>query len=236
MSTRSPPCRARRRSATSTGPPTLPISSPTSIPTTTPKPGRPEAFEPDMTSTSLRTLYPEIEPFDSGHARRRRRASHLLGAGRHAGRQAGRLPAWRAGRRHLAAPPAPVRSRSSTTSCCSTSAAAANPRRMPNSSANTTWHLVADIERLREMAGVERWQVFGGSWGSTLALAYAETHPERVSELVLRGIFTLTPARARLVLSARRLANVSGQMGALLVARSRPRSAHDMIAAPIAAA
>ncbi|WP_152045434.1 prolyl aminopeptidase [Aureimonas psammosilenae] len=58
-------------------------------------------------------------------------------------------------------------------------------------SANTTWHLVADIERLREMAGVERWQVFGGSWGSALALAYAETHTERVSELVLRGIFTL---------------------------------------------
>jgi len=60
--------------------------------------------------------------------------------------------------------------------------------------ANTTWHLVADIERLREMAGVEKWQVFGGSWGSTLALAYAETHPERVSELVVRGIYTLTKA------------------------------------------
>ncbi|WP_431219023.1 prolyl aminopeptidase [Leifsonia xyli] len=56
---------------------------------------------------------------------------------------------------------------------------------------NTTWHLVDDIERLREHLGVERWQVFGGSWGSTLALAYAETHPERVTELVLRGIFTL---------------------------------------------
>ena len=56
---------------------------------------------------------------------------------------------------------------------------------------NTTWHLVADIERLREMVGAERWQVFGGSWGSTLALAYAEKHPERVSELIVRGIFTL---------------------------------------------
>jgi proline iminopeptidase len=56
--------------------------------------------------------------------------------------------------------------------------------------ANTTWHLVADIERLREMVGVERWMVFGGSWGSTLALAYAQTHPERTSELVLRGLFT----------------------------------------------
>ncbi|WP_454848862.1 prolyl aminopeptidase [Rhizobium binxianense] len=60
--------------------------------------------------------------------------------------------------------------------------------------ANTTWHLVADIERLREMAGVEQWLVFGGSWGSTLALAYAETHPDRVSELVLRGIYTVTRA------------------------------------------
>ena len=56
---------------------------------------------------------------------------------------------------------------------------------------NTTWHLVDDIERLREHLGIERWQVFGGSWGSTLALAYAETYPERVTELVLRGIFTL---------------------------------------------
>ncbi|MFO0697286.1 MAG: prolyl aminopeptidase [Polyangiales bacterium] len=56
---------------------------------------------------------------------------------------------------------------------------------------NTTWHLVADIERLREHLGIERWQVFGGSWGSTLALAYAETHPTRVTEIVLRGIFLL---------------------------------------------
>lgn len=57
--------------------------------------------------------------------------------------------------------------------------------------ANTTWHLVADIERLRVHLGIERWQVFGGSWGSTLALAYAQTHPNRVTELVLRGIFML---------------------------------------------
>jgi len=56
---------------------------------------------------------------------------------------------------------------------------------------NTTWHLVEDIERLREHLGIERWLVFGGSWGSTLALAYAETHPQRVTELVLRGIFLL---------------------------------------------
>ncbi|MDE2291973.1 MAG: prolyl aminopeptidase [Elusimicrobia bacterium] len=56
---------------------------------------------------------------------------------------------------------------------------------------NTTWDLVADMERLRALAGVERWTVFGGSWGSTLALAYAETHPDRVEALIVRGIFTL---------------------------------------------
>src|SRR5690606_22041142 len=56
---------------------------------------------------------------------------------------------------------------------------------------NTTWDVVADIEKLREKLGIERWQVFGGSWGSTLSLAYAETHPQRVTELVLRGIFML---------------------------------------------
>src|SRR5579864_5894447 len=56
---------------------------------------------------------------------------------------------------------------------------------------NTTWHLVEDIERLRQHLGIERWLVFGGSWGSTLALAYAETHPERVTEIVLRGIFMI---------------------------------------------
>lgn len=62
---------------------------------------------------------------------------------------------------------------------------------------NTTWHLVADIERLRKHLGIERWLVFGGSWGSTLALAYAEAHPERVTELVLRGIFLLRYAEIR---------------------------------------
>jgi proline iminopeptidase len=54
---------------------------------------------------------------------------------------------------------------------------------------NTTWDLVSDIERLRDMCGHEKWMVFGGSWGSTLSLAYAEAYPERTSELVLRGIF-----------------------------------------------
>jgi len=62
---------------------------------------------------------------------------------------------------------------------------------------NTTWHLVADIEAIREQLGIERWVAFGGSWGSTLALAYAQTHPERVLGLVLRGIFLCRPEEIR---------------------------------------
>ncbi|KAI0661560.1 proline iminopeptidase [Cubamyces menziesii] len=56
---------------------------------------------------------------------------------------------------------------------------------------NTTWDLVKDIERLREHLGIDKWHVFGGSWGSTLSLAYSQSHPDRVKTLVLRGIFTL---------------------------------------------
>ena len=69
----------------------------------------------------------------------------------------------------------------------------------PNASLqdNTTWTLIEDIERLREHLGVEKWCVFGGSWGSTLALAYAITHPERVESLVLRGVFLLTDRELR---------------------------------------
>ena len=59
---------------------------------------------------------------------------------------------------------------------------------------NTTWDLVEDLERIRGHLGIEAWQVFGGSWGSTLALLYAQAHPGRVTELVLRGIFTMTRA------------------------------------------
>ncbi len=58
---------------------------------------------------------------------------------------------------------------------------------------NTTGHLVADMELLRETLGIERWHLFGGSWGSTLALAYAQAHPERVSALLLRGVFLCRP-------------------------------------------
>jgi proline iminopeptidase len=72
-------------------------------------------------------------------------------------------------------------------------------RSRPNASLedNTTWSLIADIERLRVHLGIEKWTVFGGSWGSTLALAYAIAHPERVEGLVLRGIFLLTQKELR---------------------------------------
>jgi proline iminopeptidase len=57
---------------------------------------------------------------------------------------------------------------------------------------NTTWDLIKDFEKIRELLNIERWQVFGGSWGSTLGLAYAITHPDRTTELILRGIFLCT--------------------------------------------
>ena len=59
---------------------------------------------------------------------------------------------------------------------------------------NTTWHLISDIERIRDALGIEQWVVFGGSWGATLALLYAQTHPERPTALILRGIFAMTQA------------------------------------------
>ena len=69
-------------------------------------------------------------------------------------------------------------------------------RSSPNASVenNTTWDLVADIERIREELRIDRWTVFGGSWGACLALIYAQTHPERARALVLRGVFTMTQA------------------------------------------
>jgi hypothetical protein len=97
------------------------------------------------------------------------------GARRQAGGGAARRP-----RRGDQPDHAPVlRSRPAGGWCCSTSAAAAS---RPNASLedNTTWALVEDIERLRRAWAIEKWSVFGGSWGSTLALAYAITHPERV--------------------------------------------------------
>lgn len=58
---------------------------------------------------------------------------------------------------------------------------------------NTTWHLVTDMEQIRLHLGIDRWVLFGGSWGSTLSLVYAETHPQRVLGLILRGIFLCRP-------------------------------------------
>ena len=63
--------------------------------------------------------------------------------------------------------------------------------------ANTTWHLVGDMERLRrDVVGLDRWAICGGSWGSTLALAYAETYPAQVSALILRALVTRVPQAA----------------------------------------
>jgi proline iminopeptidase len=72
-------------------------------------------------------------------------------------------------------------------------------RSLPHASLvdNTTWHLVSDMEKLRNHLDIDRWLVFGGSWGSTLSLAYAQAHPSRVTELVLRGIFMLTQFELR---------------------------------------
>jgi proline iminopeptidase len=138
--------------------------------------------------SALRTLYDEIEPFDKG--RLRVSAVHELyyeqcgnPKGKpvvflHGGPGAGLVPDYRRFFDPDAYRVILFEQRGSG-------------RSFPHASLddNTTWHLVADIEQLREHFGVDQWLVFGGSWGSTLALAYAETHPERVSELVLRGIF-----------------------------------------------
>ena len=92
---------------------------------------------------------------------------------------------------------------------------------------NTTWHLVSDIEAIRELLKIERWQVFGGSWGSTLALAYAQKHPQRCTELVLRGIFLLRRWELEMVLpgSGRRGRVVPRSLGALSRRPCPPRSA-----------
>ncbi len=143
--------------------------------------------------SGLRTLYPEIEPFESGmldvgdghriHWERAGTRGAKPAVFLHGGPGGGIAPAHR----RLFDP-----SRYDVLLFDQRGCGRSTPH--AELEANTTWHLVADIERLREMMGVESWLVFGGSWGSTLALAYAETHPERVSELVLRGVYTLTRA------------------------------------------
>jgi len=140
--------------------------------------------------TELRTFYPEIEPYASGHLdvgdghsiywERVGTPGAKPAVFLHGGPGGGLMPSQR-----RAFDPARYDVLLFDQRGCGKS------RPFASLEANTTWHLVADIERLREMVGAEQWLVFGGSWGSTLALAYAETHPDRVSELVLRGIFTL---------------------------------------------
>lgn len=140
----------------------------------------------------MRTLYPEIEPFDSGMLKVS--AVHELyyeqcgiPEGKpvvflHGGPGAGLVPEYRRFFDPEAYRIVLFDQRGSG-------------RSTPHASLddNTTWHLVQDIEQLREHFNVDKWLVFGGSWGSTLALAYAETHPDRVSGLVLRGIFLAQP-------------------------------------------
>ncbi len=141
-------------------------------------------------SVSRRRLYPEIEPFDQGYLQVSPLHSiYYEQCGNPSGKPALFLHGGPGGgcnpRSRRFHDPAIYRLVLFDQRGCGRSRPLAELRE------NTTWHLVADIERLRVHFGIERWQVFGGSWGSTLALAYAETHPERVSELVLRGIFLL---------------------------------------------
>jgi len=95
---------------------------------------------------------------------------------------------------------------------------------------NTTWDLVADMEKLRRHLGIERWQVLGGSWGSTLALAHAELHADRVSELIVRGIFTVR--RSEVEWFYQRGADaLFPDAWERFVAPIPPEERHDMIAA-----
>jgi proline iminopeptidase len=140
----------------------------------------------------LKTLYDEIDPYDSGHFRVS--PAHELyyeqcGNPRgkpvvflHGGPGAGLIPDYRRFFDPEAYRVILFEQRGSG-------------RSRPHASLedNTTWHLVEDIEKLREHFGVDQWVVFGGSWGSTLSLTYAESHPERVLGLVLRGIFLCRP-------------------------------------------
>jgi proline iminopeptidase len=144
----------------------------------------------DMHETGRRSLYPEIEPFDSGmlpvsalHTLYYEQCGNPHGKPvvfLHGGPGAGCNAKCR---RFF--DPAVYRIVLFDQRGCGRSTPHAELRE------NTTWDLVADIERLREHLRIAKWQVFGGSWGSTLSLAYAETHPGRVTELVLRGIFML---------------------------------------------
>jgi proline iminopeptidase len=141
-----------------------------------------------QTSPERRTLYPEIEPFRTGRLRvSELHEIHFEESGNpngrpvvfvHGGPGGGTEPKMR---RYF--DPTKYRIVLFDQRGCGKSTPHAELRE------NTTWDLVADMERLRTELGIDKWMVFGGSWGSTLGLAYAETHPERVTALVLRGIF-----------------------------------------------
>ncbi len=142
---------------------------------------------------AVATLYPQIEPFDQqmmdvgdGHSIYVEQCGHPEGLPvvvLHGGPGGGCSPAMR---RYF--DPAVYRIVLLDQRGCGKS------RPHAGVEANTTWHLVADIERIREALGISRWIVFGGSWGATLALLYAQTHPSRVAHLVLRGVFLMTQA------------------------------------------
>ena len=146
--------------------------------------------------TTPKTLYPEIEPYDSGHiAVSTVHQLYYEQCGNphgkpvvflHGGPGAGLIPDYRRFFDPQAYRVILFEQRGAG-------------RSLPHASLedNTTWDLVADIEFLRHHFGVEKWLVFGGSWGSTLALTYAETHPDRVTALVLRGIFLCRPKEIR---------------------------------------
>lgn len=146
----------------------------------------------------MRTLYPEIEPYDSGmldvgdgHQLYWEASGNPEGKPvvfLHGGPGGGTTPAHR----RLFDPEKYRIVLFDQRMCGRSTPHASEPD--ADLATNTTWYLVADIERLREHLGVESWLVFGGSWGSTLALAYSETHPERVTEIILRGVFTLRRA------------------------------------------
>lgn len=141
-----------------------------------------------MTAQELRTLYPAVEPYEIGYfptgdgheiyyercGTRGAKPAVFL----HGGPGAGISPAHR----RLFDPQSYDLLLFDQRGC---------GRSLPHASLddNTTWHLVADIEKLRVRFGIEHWLVFGGSWGSTLALAYALRHPDRVNAMILRGIF-----------------------------------------------
>src|SRR6266478_4895863 len=142
--------------------------------------------------TQLKTLYPPIEPYDTGrlkvstvHERHYEQCGNSNGKPvvfLHGGPGSGLVPEYRQFHDPAAYRIVLFDQRGSGKST-------------PHSSLeeNTTWDLVADIEKLREHLGIDKWQVFGGSWGSTLSLAYAETHPSRAPALRFRGTFLCRP-------------------------------------------